>query len=72
MLLRAIARDPQRRHQNYSELAFELSHPEKVAPFHDAEAPLLERNPLLFYKTGFFILLATTLWLLIKLLARAS
>jgi serine/threonine protein kinase len=69
VLLRAIARDPQRRYQNVSELAFDLDHPDKVEAYHDDESPLLERNPLLFYKTGFYILLFVTLWLLLKLLA---
>jgi serine/threonine protein kinase len=72
VLLRAISRDPQRRYQNYSEIAFDLAHPEQVQPFHDEDAPLLERNPLLFYKAGFFTLLFVTLWLLLKLFARAS
>jgi serine/threonine protein phosphatase PrpC len=72
VLLRAIARDPQRRHQNYSELAFDLAHPEKVAAYHEEEAPLLLRNPLLFYKTGFFVLLALTLYLLLKLLTHPA
>lgn len=72
VLLRAIARDPNRRYQNYSELAFDLNHPDEVRPFHENDAPILERNPLLFYKTGFFILLFITLWLLLKLFARAS
>ncbi len=35
VLLRSIARDPKRRYQNYSELAFDLEHPEKVEAFHD-------------------------------------
>jgi len=69
VLLRAIARDPQRRYQNFSQLAFDLTHPEKVEDYHDDEAPLLERNPLLFYKTAFYILFFVTLWLLLKLLA---
>lgn len=67
---RAIAIDPRRRYQHYSELSFDLEHPAKVQPFFDAHAPLIERNPLGFYRTGFFILLAATIWLALQLLSR--
>ena len=67
--MRAIARKPERRYQNYSELAFDLAHPDKVEPCYEENAPLLERNPLLFYKTGFFILAGLCLWLAFKLLS---
>lgn len=68
VIMRSIARKPERRYQNYSELAFDLAHPEKVEACFEEDAPLLERNPLLFYKTGFFILAALCLWLAFKLL----
>ena len=69
VIMRAIARKPERRYQNYSELAFDLAHPDKVEPCYEENAPLLERNPLLFYKTGFFILAGLCLWLAFKLLS---
>ncbi|MBB5031639.1 bifunctional protein-serine/threonine kinase/phosphatase [Prosthecobacter vanneervenii] len=65
---RAIAIQPQRRYQHYSELLHDLCHPDRVQPFHEADTPLIERNPLVFYKIGFFILLLTTLCLAFKLL----
>ena len=68
VIMRSIARKPERRYENYSELAFDLGHPEKVEACFEEDAPLLERNPLLFYKTGFFILAALCLWLASKLL----
>lgn len=67
---RAIAIKPQRRYQHYSELAHDFNHPERVQPFYEEHTPLLERNPVAFYKAGFFILLFTTLWLLFKLVAQ--
>jgi serine/threonine protein phosphatase PrpC len=67
---RAIAIKPQRRYQHCSELGHDLNHPERVQPFYEEDTPLLERNPLAFYKTGFFILLLTTLWLAFKLLSQ--
>lgn len=70
VISRAIAIDPARRYQHYSELSFDLHHPAKVQPFFDKNAPLIERNPLAFYKTGFFILLALCIWLALQNLSR--
>jgi serine/threonine protein kinase len=69
VLLRAIEADPERRYQNLSEMAFALNHPAQVAPYHHKDAPLLERNPLLFYKLLCLVLLAVNIWL-IALLAK--
>ena len=62
---RAIAVAPEQRYESYSEMLFELENPAKVRPFHQPGTPLLERNPLLFYKIGFFLLFAVTLGLLV-------
>ncbi|MBI3881746.1 MAG: bifunctional protein-serine/threonine kinase/phosphatase [Verrucomicrobia bacterium] len=70
IVARAIAVEPSRRYETYSEMLFELENPAKVRPFHRAGAPLFERNPLLFYKIGFFALLAVSLVLLTLLLTR--
>ena len=67
VLLRALAVKPEERYQNYSEMKFDLENPAQVKPWFRRSAPLLERNPLLFYKTGFFILLALTLYLGLRL-----
>lgn len=71
VILRAIARDPERRFQNYSEVAFNLANPEQVEPFFEPGAPLLDRNPLKFYRVGFFIMLGITIFLIIKLIANS-
>ena len=55
--------------QHYSELAHDLANPERVQPFFEEDTPLIERNPLGFYKAGFFILLALVIWMALKLLA---
>ncbi len=68
VIMRAIARKPELRYQNYSELAFDLAHPDKVEPCFEEDAPLLERNPLLFYKTGFYVLALLCVWLAVRLL----
>jgi serine/threonine protein kinase len=71
VIAHAIAINPERRYQNYSEMAFDLQNPMKVQPFFDEAAPLLERNPLLFYKTGFFVLLIVCIWLALQLLSHS-
>ncbi len=55
VILRAIEADHEKRYQNYSEMMFELSNPNKVKPYFDSTKPLIERNPELFYKVGFII-----------------
>ena len=70
---RALAIQPHHRYQNYSEMLFELENPAKVNAFHPPGTPLLECNPLLFFKIGFFLLLGVTLSLLgviLKLVSR--
>jgi serine/threonine protein kinase len=69
-ILRAIAVDPDRRYRHYSEMTFDLANPAKVEPFFQGQTSVFERHPLLFYKTGFFVFLVTTIYLLVKLLSR--
>ncbi len=70
VLLRALSPRADRRYQNYSEMLFDLEHPERVAPFYAEDLPLIERDPLRFYKTGFYVLAAVALTLLLLLLRR--
>lgn len=67
VILRAISTDAETRYKNYSELLFDLQHPEKVEPYHPKVNSL--RKTALFYKAGFFVLLAAVILLLLKLLA---
>ena len=67
LLLRSLAPAPESRHQNYSEMLFELSHPDQVAPFHPKNTPLSVRDPLRFYQIGFYILFGIILALLFLL-----
>lgn len=64
ILMRAVDSNPERRYQNFSEMAYAFSHPAKVAPHHQRDSPLLERNPLLFYKLLSALFLAIILVLL--------
>ena len=68
VILRAIGVDPARRYRHFSELAFDFDHPERVEPFFQKDAPLLERDPLAFYRAGFWLLLAACIGLILKLL----
>ncbi len=68
--LRAVALAPEDRYQTYSEMKFDLENPEQVRPWFQKDTPLLERNPLLFYQSGFFILFFISLILLFLLLNR--
>ncbi len=68
VLLRAVAADPEARYQTYSEMKFDLENPQQVRPFYRKGAPLLERNPVLFYKIGFFVLLAFNIYQLVRML----
>jgi hypothetical protein len=61
---------PERRCQNHSEMLFDLEHPDQVLPCHAEGQSLCERNPLRFYRTGFYVLLALVVTLLRLLLKR--
>jgi hypothetical protein len=67
LILGALAIDPERRYRHYSEVAFDFAHPEKVEPFF-LQGVADRIDSLRFYRTGFFLLLAVTLYLLAKLL----
>ncbi len=68
VVMRAIALDEDERYEHYSEMLFDLTHPEQVRAFHDRSKPLLERNPLAFYKWGFWVMLLLNVVLLIAFL----
>ena len=71
VILRSVAIRPDRRYQHYSEVSFDLANPDKVEPFHDRDAPLIVRNPLGFYRAGFYTLLILVIWLLLKSLTHS-
>lgn len=67
VIFKGLSLKQERRYQCYSELLFGLTHPEE-APWNVHEGPILERNPLVFYRTGFWLLLASTVLLSLYLL----
>ena len=66
LILRAISTDEDLRYANYSYMKFELEYPEKVKPYFDKQTPLLNRDPLKFYKFGFYTLLLINFALLLQ------
>ncbi len=59
IVMRSIAIDHEERYTHYSEFFYELKSPEKVKPYYASDLTFIEREPLLFYKIGFFIFLIT-------------
>jgi len=56
VIMRSIALDKDQRYEHYSEMNYELTHPQKVKPYFIKNAPLIEKSPLLFYKSAFTIM----------------
>lgn len=61
ILLRALTPDATHRYQHFSEMAYDLDHPESVAPYTRRDAALIERDPLRFYKLLSLVLFLTVL-----------
>ena len=55
IVMRAVERDRDRRYERYSEMEYELTHPEKVKPYYDKNASLLEREPVKVYRWLFVL-----------------
>ncbi|CAA6807935.1 MAG: Protein serine/threonine phosphatase PrpC, regulation of stationary phase [uncultured Sulfurovum sp.] len=53
IIFRATEKEADLRYKHYSEMMFELSNPLKVKPYFDKKASLIERQPILFYRTLF-------------------
>jgi serine/threonine protein phosphatase PrpC len=70
IIMRALSPDADRRYQNFSEMVYDLDHPEQVRPCYRKDAPLLERNPLLFYKVLCLLLLLVNIGLVVLLSGR--
>jgi len=56
VILRSISIDKDLRYSHYSEMMHELKSPQKVKPFFSKEVSLIQRSPLVFYKTGFILM----------------
>ena len=67
--MRAVESAPAQRHERFSEMEFELTHPEKVKPYFKKGATILEREPVLFYRLLFTLSLLLN-FILLGLLLR--
>ena len=69
VVMRAIEKDKNRRYEVYSEMEYELTHPDKVKPYYNQDASLIEREPVKVYKSAFivsFLINIVLLFLLLK------
>ena len=53
VIFRATEKESDVRYKNYSEMLFELTNPLKVKPYFDKKSSIIEREPVLFYRTLF-------------------
>ncbi len=65
VVMRAIERNRERRYEVYSEMEYEITHPEKVKPYYPEGVTLFEREPVKLYRVLF------TLSLLLNMLLAA-
>jgi len=68
IILRSIDVDEDRRYKNYSEMMYELENPNKVKPYFDKESSLIQRDPVIAYKIGFFVMLLINIFLIYLLI----
>ncbi len=68
IILRAIEKDTTLRYQNYSEMLFEISNPNKVKPYFDKKTTLIERKPIAVYRALFTVSFLVNLILVVLLL----
>lgn len=65
IIFRAIDKESQRRYGHYSEMLFELKNPLKVKPYFSKETTLLERHPVMVYRSLFTVSFVVNLILLV-------
>ncbi len=67
VVMRAIEKDKTRRYEVYSEMAYEITHPEKVKPYYPENLSLFEREPVKIYRLLFTLSLLVNLLLILLL-----
>jgi len=53
VLLRAVEPNTDKRYNNYSEMQYEISNPQKVKPYFYESTSFIKRNEMMVYKVGF-------------------
>ncbi len=65
VILRALETDTDKRYHNYSEMYYEMTHPEKVKPHFDKNKSFIERHEFMVYKVGFISMFILNIWQLL-------
>ncbi len=68
VIMHSIETDPQKRYQNYSEMEYELTHPDKVKPYFNQNLSIFERKPEKIYRVLFIISFILNIYLLMLVL----
>ena len=61
VILRALEPNTNERYENYSQMQYEISNPEKVKPYFDQSTSFIERNEFMVYKVGFAVMFVLNL-----------
>ncbi len=67
VVMRAIERNRERRYEVYSEMEYEITHPEKVKPYYPENLSLFEREPVKVYRALFIASLLLNMFLVLLL-----
>ena len=65
VLLRALESNTDKRYNNYSEMQYEISNPDKVKPYFYESTSFIKRHETMVYKVGFISMFILNLWQLI-------
>jgi serine/threonine protein phosphatase PrpC len=66
IIQRSIVVDTNLRYKNFSEMIYELDNSNKVKPFFRKDIPLIQRDPLLAYKLGFYFMFIVNILILLS------
>jgi len=67
ILLKSISSNTKKRYEHYSEMLFDLTHPDKVEPYFGFGTSFQEKNPILFYRIAFTVSFLVNLILLTQI-----
>ncbi|MCX6052681.1 MAG: bifunctional protein-serine/threonine kinase/phosphatase [Campylobacterales bacterium] len=65
VILRSIAIEKDKRYQHYSEMLYELQSPQNVKAFFPKNSSIIQRSPVVFYRTAFTIMFIVNIVLLV-------
>jgi serine/threonine protein phosphatase PrpC len=58
VISKMVTASTENRYKHYSEILYDLKNHDNIAPLHNPHAPLLERDPIKFYKIAFWTMVA--------------